>query len=199
MVVALRIPVLLDCREPFPPYHNKHVPLHRLLSIGLIETVEAVPEASPKDSGSLIPEALRRYDHNVTGGCSERAPGDSGCQSSSSSSSSARAAAAAAAAPAGVPVTRHEGGGDGDGEGGTAWPLKLVGWRAPPCRPPACCVWFLNGKMACGEVRYASAALQYKSLWISKQGPYNALGISIGSLKIIRDFKWGHRIGKMAS
>jgi hypothetical protein len=28
VVVALRIPVLLDCRKPFPPYHNKHVPLH---------------------------------------------------------------------------------------------------------------------------------------------------------------------------
>jgi hypothetical protein len=28
VVVALRIPVLLDCRKPFQPYHNKHVPLH---------------------------------------------------------------------------------------------------------------------------------------------------------------------------
>ena len=30
VVVALRIPVLLDCRKPFPPYDNKHVPQHRL-------------------------------------------------------------------------------------------------------------------------------------------------------------------------
>jgi hypothetical protein len=28
--VALHIPVLLDCRKPFPPYDNKHVPRHRL-------------------------------------------------------------------------------------------------------------------------------------------------------------------------
>jgi hypothetical protein len=28
--------VLLDFRKPFPPYHNKHVPLHRLSSIHLL-------------------------------------------------------------------------------------------------------------------------------------------------------------------
>jgi hypothetical protein len=54
VVVALRIPVLLDCPEPFPPYHNKHVPLHRLLSIGLIETVDALPR---------VYAAVPRYSH----------------------------------------------------------------------------------------------------------------------------------------
>jgi hypothetical protein len=29
-VVALRIPVLLDCRNRSPPTDNKHMPLHRL-------------------------------------------------------------------------------------------------------------------------------------------------------------------------
>jgi hypothetical protein len=33
VVVALRIPVLLDCRNPLPPYDNKHVALQSLHSM----------------------------------------------------------------------------------------------------------------------------------------------------------------------
>jgi hypothetical protein len=36
------IPVPLDCRKPFPPYDNKHVPLQRALISGSIELIQTV-------------------------------------------------------------------------------------------------------------------------------------------------------------
>ena len=36
VVVALRIPVLLDCRNPLPPYDNKHVALQSFPSMNCL-------------------------------------------------------------------------------------------------------------------------------------------------------------------
>ena len=45
MVVALRIPVLLDCCKPFPPYDNKHVPQQALSSMDLLKRSQTLLDA----------------------------------------------------------------------------------------------------------------------------------------------------------
>ena len=75
--MALRIPVLLDCRKPFPPIHNKHVPLQQALMytpIELIQTVDALHMSTSwihaALAGGHVPQfgALRRIvRHRVCG------------------------------------------------------------------------------------------------------------------------------------